>query len=392
MNLFVQPNDGHFADILTDWLNDNDGEFIGISAFAKSAGILSLETALTSFRQRGGIVKLILGIDLDGTSVEALKNAYRLANELYIFHSENTVTFHPKIYILNTSTSSNVAVGSNNLTKGGLYSNVEATSIYEQVPPSSPLITKINDTVLHLTDVSISTVFRISTLSDIQDLENNGYVKSEKQIQINNFRNNGHNLQNNSQSNRGKFGKIPITRPTRPTSSSQQNNITVSSNSVINDKFWFETGSMTGGSRNILDLSKRGRIYRGSALNTIYHIDNQNVKGGVQFFGLDPDVPNTKNITLNYNGQNYSPATIKYAPGNQNWRLQIKGEDSNGTKITTIIGNDLVHKILLFEKVSDSDYILNIIPTSELNNMETISQFCANNGSGNGRKFGYILD
>lgn len=103
-------------------------------------------------------------------------------------------------------------------------------------------------------------------------------------------------------------------------------------------------------------------------------------------------MPAEKEITINYDGKNFSPATIKYTPGNQNWRLQIKGMNNERVKITELIGNDMRDQILLFEKVSDDTYILNIVNSSKLETLKNKSLFWATNGrSRNGRKYGYII-
>ncbi len=56
------------------------------------------------------------------------------------------------------------------------------------------------------------------------------------------------------------------------------------------ERMWFETRSLTGGSRNILDLSKLGSVISGSTSETRYETDNPAIIwGGVAFFDVDPE-------------------------------------------------------------------------------------------------------
>lgn len=403
MKIHNQPMDGAFGDIIKKWLASDTGEFFGISAFAKNSGVLMLEDSINIFRSNAGIVTFIVGIDLDGTSIEALKNLFRISDNLYIVHSENNITFHPKIYALKTEDRSFVAVGSNNLTKGGLFNNYESVLIIEDTANSTVLLSQINKVISQFTDVSSNTVVKIESEKDIDKLAQAGYIRSEVYIQkqiISTL-----SEKSDSRKNRNKlFGTEKIIKSNniaRITSSShkQTSNKLVSNQEMPiqqNDVFWFETGKMTGGSRNILDLSKAGKLQdnSGTAQNTIYYKDATHVKGGVLFFDLDPDVPSEKEITINFEGTNYSPATIKYAPDNSNWRIQIKGTDnSTEQKITEVLPvGSMVNKILVFEKVNSDKYILTIYPHDDLNNFRDNSVFWATNGNNkNGRKFGYIL-
>ncbi|HEM5944536.1 TPA: hypothetical protein U2B00_002133 [Streptococcus suis] len=404
MKLHNQPMDGGFGDQVISWLENSTGEFIAISAFAKNSGILLLENALKQFKENGGMIKFIVGIDLDGTSVEALKNLYRIADELFVIHSENNITFHPKIYSINHGGTYNIAVGSNNLTRGGLFNNFEASIITENIASTNPLVLELNRLIQLYSDTTNDTVRKIQDLSDIIDLQNNGYIKTEKDIQLKLIRTKSVTIRKKSTNQSHLFGKAQTLISSSQTTIQQHTPSPISSPThaiipntptlpvIQNEIFWFESGRMTGGSKNILDLSKSGKIQSGSAENTIYFDDIHNVQGGVKFFGLDPHVPQTKDIVINYNGENFFPATILYSDSNQNWRIQIKGDNDKGVSITSVIGLSMVDKLLLFDKVDDSHYILNIVPITEMSTLQNNSLFWATNGVNNkGRKFGYIL-
>ncbi|MEB6051559.1 phospholipase D family protein [Enterococcus gallinarum] len=409
MKIHIQPSDGAFGELLQNQLLAAEtGDFYAISAFAKNSGVLTLEDAISAFRSKGGKTTFVVGIDLDGTSIEALKNILRMADSLFVVHSENNITFHPKIYTLSSKTNYFIAIGSNNLTKGGLFNNYESSMISEAKKPQTELSAQFSKILSLYTDDKNSTVLEIKSEDDIDRLAEEGYIHSERDIQKNllapksnfsrknrnklfgNEKNISPNMNDKKYTQSGSFNEEPSKDTQTP------DDIAALDLSTQNDMFWFETGNMTGGSRNILDLSKKGKLQEdsGSAQNTIYYKDDEHVKGGVLFFGLDPDNSSEKDITINYDGVNYSPATIKYAPANSNWRIQIKGSDDSNKKITTVLPKgSMVEKILVFEKVNSTKYILTIHPINELNSFAKNSIFWATNGtSSNGRRFGYIVN
>src|SRR3546814_5769996 len=96
---------------------------------------------------------------------------------------------------------------------------------------------------------------------------------------------------------------------------------------------------MTGGSRNILDLSMKSLVTRGDPSGTSFDLgDPTFMRGGVEFFGLNPANTNqTKDVTLNFDGVDYVGNTILFPTGNHangTWRLQIKGVSPSQVKIT----------------------------------------------------------
>ncbi|WP_322458843.1 hypothetical protein, partial [Clostridium perfringens] len=114
----------------------------------------------------------------------------------------------------------------------------------------------------------------------------------------------------------------------------------VMSDSSVEETFWFEMRKSTGGSRNILDLSSTARLRGGTALNTRYYNGNsETIHGGVTFFDIDANAHNVaKTITISFNGNEYFPSTILYAPDNQSWRLQLKGESPTDNKALSQYG------------------------------------------------------
>ena len=107
--------------------------------------------------------------------------------------------------------------------------------------------------------------------------------------------------------------------------------------------------------------------------------------GGIKFFDIDPeDTSKQKNITINYLGKDYFPSTIKFAPDNGSWRIQLKGAPNDNSAELSKYGNrgDFVHKILIFEKINTNYYVLSLLDESELERIKSLSRVWARNGSG----------
>ena len=97
-------------------------------AYAKTSGVNRLLPYMRQFKENGGTIKAVVGIDQGNTSYEALISLLSVCNELYIYHSEDFMrTFHVKAYHLGKSDENWIAIGSNNFTAGGLFSNYEAS-------------------------------------------------------------------------------------------------------------------------------------------------------------------------------------------------------------------------------------------------------------------------
>lgn len=99
-----------------------------VSAFVSLTTILRLEEKLLKAADHGS-VKLVVGVDLGGTSKEVLERLLGWRCESFVIHHSNPRhTFHPKIFLFEFEDESHLIVGSNNLTDGGLFSNFEAFS------------------------------------------------------------------------------------------------------------------------------------------------------------------------------------------------------------------------------------------------------------------------
>jgi hypothetical protein len=104
-------------------------EFVGVSAFASLPTVLRLKSKIAEIKAAGCDARLVLGVDLGGTSKEVLQEvATWCVSVIVVKNRMFGITFHPKIYLLRWQSHAESIVGSNNLTDGGLYRNYEASS------------------------------------------------------------------------------------------------------------------------------------------------------------------------------------------------------------------------------------------------------------------------
>ena len=132
----------------------------------------------------------------------------------------------------------------------------------------------------------------------------------------------------------------------------------------VQETYWFEMRASTGGSRNILDLSSTAKLQGGAHPG----VKNGQIPGSVTFFGLDPQAHGTKkDITVAYDGIAYYPSTIKFAPNNASWRIQLKGEAETGDGALSQFGRtEFANHILVFHRITPDHYILETMAESEL--------------------------
>lgn len=98
-----------------------------VSAFVARATIHRLKSRLRELHAAGTKVRLVIGVDMGGTSKEVLQELCSWSPiEVFVFKNKKAgVTFHPKIYVIERDHVAEFFVGSNNLTDGGLFKNYE---------------------------------------------------------------------------------------------------------------------------------------------------------------------------------------------------------------------------------------------------------------------------
>lgn len=411
MEMINQPLTGQLGNRLIDLLGSTEFHTLDIIvAFAKNSGVLRIKDSLASFRERGGKVNIYVGIDLNGTSYEALTTLLLHTDSLNILHSENNQTFHPKIYQFLGKEKSLIIVGSHNLTAGGLWTNFESSLIIPIEKSKANNMNILKEMKKYTKELKSfnKSCMEIGTQADIEKLLRNGYIFNEvsEQVRFAKDKKRGNNpatLFGNGITAPLPHINILKKEMLHSTVAEPAENINYNNMSGAEQTIWFETKLMTGGSRNILDLSKKSLIERGDPRNTPFHIgDSKFMRGGVEFFGLNPTATHKKkSITLNFEGTDYLGNEILYPEGkkaNGTWRLQIKGVSECGRRITDAFkakddNHLLVNKIITFTKIHDDYYSFSIFPTSELGNFQEASSILARNGSTkNAKQLGLILN
>ena len=313
IRLLNQPLGGQVGNYIKDCLEDSKyNKLTIIVAFAKNSGVLRLKESLEAFRKSGGEIDVYVGIDLDGTSYEALVSLLRIVNKLTVVHLESGQTFHPKIYSFTSDDEGVLIVGSNNLTSGGLWTNIEASLILsednkaEKSEVQKELINYIKQ-LESTTDIC----FEIKSESDIDALLAEGYIAKEAKTRIARnariYREAGQptRFAKKLEANLPKIEHFLINTEgdeLAPIKDVKQKEVVpaalVEEDSSI---MWFETKRMTGGSRNILDLSKTAAVVKGDPATTQFSLGESDLmEGGVRFFGVDPsDISALKDIVIN---------------------------------------------------------------------------------------------
>jgi len=408
--LLSQPFSGQLGDYLIEQLTSSRYQTLNVVvAFAKNSGDLRLKKALERFRKNGSTVNAYVGIDLDGTSYEALTALLSLSDSLFVIHAESDQTFHPKIYDFSSDTEALVIVGSHNLTGGGLWTNVESSAIIHiDTDGTISVHDQVEEYLLQLRRRSCFCV-RIENQSTIDKLLADGYVSKEVTGQIRRATAAKAKL-SSSPSREVTFVQslkayIPDFTPSINEAHHSVRNVAgapstatrigLENKSEGSQTLWIATGAMTGGSRNILDLSKRALVAHGDPSIIGFSLGEQGyMRGAVQFFGIDPaDTEENRNITVNYNGTDFAGNSVIYPSGNGTWRLQIHGISSTGKKITSEFDPGyLAKKIITFTKINDGYFFMSVFSGEDLSEFVSVSLLVAYNGATKRcREFGIIL-
>lgn len=422
----MQPTGGNlYAPLVHQLMTVQNGELNIQVAYAKSSGVDLLTTALKMFRSAGGHLRVLAGIDQHNTTAEALYKLLNLCDELYVVHDRAFAqTYHPKLFVIRAEEQAWVAVGSNNLTRGGLCTNYEIC--HTQVLNLADTLDQQSYQSL-MEPVAIyqesDLIKRITAVDDIKELLSDGLIVTEQQSRQNSAKRS--NLGQNAKFGHRNVPSIPATidkifvpanlftlersvtnrddeettvtvEKIISTSTAQsESEVTVESflsleaSTSVQATYWFEMRASTGGSRNILDLSSSAKLQAGVHSG----VKNGYIPGSVTFFGLDAKAHKIeKNVTIVYNGISYYPSTIKFAPNNASWRIQLKGDAETGCNSLSQFGRtDFANHILIFHRITPDYYILETMAESELDTLKQNSEFWATNGSSKSSKaFGEI--
>ncbi len=135
---YIAQPDTQLGTILSELLDIDPpaSKIVFVSAFVGLQTILRLKDQVINLKANETDIRFILGIDLNGTSQEVLKELLDWDIDVRIVkHRIPGHTFHPKLYLFEWDHQSTIIIGSNNLTEGGFFRNYEgAVRITYQLP------------------------------------------------------------------------------------------------------------------------------------------------------------------------------------------------------------------------------------------------------------------
>lgn len=179
-NYIVQPPIA-VGDVIDRIVRMDPKEAQFVSAFASYQTVLRLRPSMGYLKDRSCDVTVVLGIDMSGTSKEALLEvlSWDIATVL-VKHKTPGHTFHPKLFHFRFDHRADIIVGSNNLTDGGLYKNYEAAvhTVYDLPRDQAPYSRATNELKRFLKP-SGSTAYTL-TRQLVDDLSAAGIVPTEQ--------------------------------------------------------------------------------------------------------------------------------------------------------------------------------------------------------------------
>ena len=107
--------------------------FTCMVAFASQGGISALTEYILDAKSKGMNIRVVLGIDQNGTSKEALEEVLSWGVEAYVYHTDSKNIFHPKVYLFENEDIFTLIVGSSNLTIPGLVTNIECSLLVKDI-------------------------------------------------------------------------------------------------------------------------------------------------------------------------------------------------------------------------------------------------------------------
>jgi len=161
---------------------DKFHSFCGISAFASVSAVNIISKCINESNPNFQNHTIIVGVDQEGTPIEALESIIQLNVNSYLFYQKESPIFHPKIYLFEGDNNTALIVGSSNLTGAGLFRNVESSLFVEFRNSDEQGLNLLNElktyfqSLFDLTDLNL---FEISQ-EIINDFVNKGIVPTKR--------------------------------------------------------------------------------------------------------------------------------------------------------------------------------------------------------------------
>lgn len=188
IGLINQPFSGKHGDTLVSILDSGRYSRLKLAvAFARNSGVLELGDAFERFRSAGGAIEVYVGVDMAGTSYEAICALLQLVDVLTIVHATPPQIFHSKIYCFESKDEANIIIGSANLTGGGLWRNVESSMTMELGLSNAndlALLSSVDKLFENLKSPSAHPM-TLQSVNDIDTLLSQGLVCRERSLHAN---------------------------------------------------------------------------------------------------------------------------------------------------------------------------------------------------------------
>ncbi len=182
---YDQPLAHRFGIALAQNISDAKWTHLEIAvAWVRHSGTQHLEPSFAEFLGRGGFAQITVGVDIENTSAEGLRDLLRWQArgniETFVYHNEAEAVFHPKVYLIRNNLDARLIVGSNNLTEAGLFVNTEA-GLQLDAPVTDALITDARTALATWRDTATGFAKRLDDTL-LNDLIRLGYVFPEGQL------------------------------------------------------------------------------------------------------------------------------------------------------------------------------------------------------------------
>jgi HKD family nuclease len=142
--------------LVAELLDANVSHFRFAVAFMRLSGWQRIASSIQSLIDRGGDVTGAVGVDQRITSVEALEAIHQVSPDSTVFYTTSSLIFHPKMYVFKGRDVARIVIGSSNLTREGLFRNVEVSAAIDldltnqtdasSLPPFEGVVDRFLDT------------------------------------------------------------------------------------------------------------------------------------------------------------------------------------------------------------------------------------------------------
>jgi HKD family nuclease len=190
--LILQPT-SKFGQLVCEQLaSKHEGErewssFECAVAWVNKSGADCIMRSAKQFLAEGGRIRSTVGLDFGSTTYEGLLSLLDLETQgsdiaTHVYHDENwACTFHPKVFLFSNKARGRLYVGSNNVTGGGLDTNIEAT-LEVSGPLGEETFRAANKALADWRDDSNDKKSRRLTRKFLDELRDQGYVLTETEL------------------------------------------------------------------------------------------------------------------------------------------------------------------------------------------------------------------